>query len=187
LQDREDEEMMNKNLSMVWMVIALTPTGAMAQTVTGSGTSGEIPVFSGASVITNSVITQSSSNIGIGTTTPGAALTIGNHTYTGALGSSSNGQYQILLYDDSLPAYSYGIGVESYNIGFNSAGGYKFYHVAGSTPMLVVGAQNSTNVGIGTASPGALLEVNGNVKLTSGSGASITFADGTVQSTAYTG
>ena len=43
------------------------------------------------------------------------------------------------------------------------------------------------NVGIGTTSPGAALEVNGNVKLTSGSGASITFADGTTQSTAWTG
>ena len=43
------------------------------------------------------------------------------------------------------------------------------------------------NVGIGTASPSAALEVNGSVKLTSGSGASVTFADGTVQSTAYTG
>jgi hypothetical protein len=43
------------------------------------------------------------------------------------------------------------------------------------------------NVGIGTPSPGAKLEVDGNVKLTSGSGASITFQDGTVQSTAYTG
>lgn len=43
------------------------------------------------------------------------------------------------------------------------------------------------NVGIGTSTPSASLEVNGNVKLTSASGASITFADGTVQSTAYTG
>jgi hypothetical protein len=46
---------------------------------------------------------------------------------------------------------------------------------------------NGGNVGIGTTSPGAKLEVDGNVKLTSGSGASITFQDGTVQSTAYTG
>lgn len=43
------------------------------------------------------------------------------------------------------------------------------------------------NVGIGTSSPGSKLEVNGNLKLTSGSGASVTFADGTVQSTAWTG
>jgi len=43
------------------------------------------------------------------------------------------------------------------------------------------------DVGIGTTNPGATLEVNGKVKLTAGSGASITFQDGTVQSTAYTG
>ena len=45
----------------------------------------------------------------------------------------------------------------------------------------------SGRVGIGTVSPHAELEVNGNMMLTAGSGASITFADGTVQSTAYTG
>ena len=47
---------------------------------------------------------------------------------------------------------------------------------------------NSTgNVGIGTTNPGAKLEVSGNLKLSSGSGASITFQDGTTQSTAFTG
>jgi hypothetical protein len=48
-------------------------------------------------------------------------------------------------------------------------------------------SDSTGNVGIGTASPGTKLEVNGSVKLTSGSGASITFQDGTTQSTAYTG
>jgi hypothetical protein len=43
------------------------------------------------------------------------------------------------------------------------------------------------NVGIGTTTPGSTLEVNGNVALTANSGASITFADGTVQSTAWSG
>ncbi len=43
------------------------------------------------------------------------------------------------------------------------------------------------NVGIGTTNPGVPLEVNGNVKLTANSGASITFQDGTTQTTAYTG
>jgi hypothetical protein len=43
------------------------------------------------------------------------------------------------------------------------------------------------NVGIGTTAPGATLEVNGNVLLTAGSGASMTYPDGTVQSTAWNG
>jgi hypothetical protein len=57
--------------------------------------------------------------------------------------------------------------------------------------MTSVGSNNagivSGNVGIGTTAPGSKLEVNGNLKLTSGSGGSMTFADGTVQSTAWTG
>jgi hypothetical protein len=43
-------------------------------------------------------------------------------------------------------------------------------------------------VGIGTTTPGAALEVNGTgIKLTAGSGGSITFQDGTMQSTAWNG
>lgn len=38
----------------------------------------------------------------------------------------------------------------------------------------------SGNMGVGISAPGAKLEVNGNIKLTSGTGASITFADGTI-------
>jgi hypothetical protein len=53
-----------------------------------------------------------------------------------------------------------------------------------TTPMTLT---NTGNLGIGTTAPTASLEVNGNIKLTSGSGASITFPDGTVQSTAWSG
>lgn len=42
------------------------------------------------------------------------------------------------------------------------------------------------NLGIGTSTPGARLDVNGSVKL-SGSGASMSFPDGTVQATAWNG
>src|SRR5207248_11507869 len=40
---------------------------------------------------------------------------------------------------------------------------------------------------IGTGSPAAKLEVNGSVKITAGSGGQITFADGSTQSTAWSG
>ncbi len=46
---------------------------------------------------------------------------------------------------------------------------------------------NSQNVGIGTSLPGQRLEVNGNIKLSSGSNGTIIFPDGTTQSTAWTG
>ena len=51
----------------------------------------------------------------------------------------------------------------------------------------MTGIGSSGSVGIGTTSPGAKLEVDGNLKLTAGSGASITFPDATVQSTAWNG
>jgi fibronectin-binding autotransporter adhesin len=101
-----------------------------------------------------------SGNVGIGTTSPSAKLSIGNNIYTAPLGSSY-GQYQIILYDTGTASSSYGVGIEGYNIGFNSNGGYKFYQNAGSTPLMVIGGQSSSNVGIGTASPGALLHVSG--------------------------
>jgi len=45
----------------------------------------------------------------------------------------------------------------------------------------------SGNVGIGTTNPGAKLEVSGGIKLSSGSGGTITFQDGSIQTVAYTG
>jgi hypothetical protein len=47
-----------------------------AQNVTGQGTSGKIAKFTGASTIGNSVITESSTRIGIGTNTPASKLTV---------------------------------------------------------------------------------------------------------------
>lgn len=69
------------------------------------------------------------------------------------------------------------------------SGGFAFMNTppAGSPRSTLMFLSGAGSLGIGTTSPGAKLEVNGNVKLTAASGASITFADGTVQSTAYTG
>lgn len=116
---------------------------------------------------TGNIILMPDANVGIGSSsfTPNAKLTIANNLYTAPLGSSY-GQYQIMLYDGSSASTSYGMGVENYNIGFNSNGGYKFYQSASSTPLMVIGGQGSTNVGIGTTTPAYPLTVNGNIYAT---------------------
>jgi hypothetical protein len=77
----------------------------------------------------------------------------------------------------------------------NSAVGGQTNPGSGGSTVLVaqnkffVGSNSafSGSVGIGTTSPNAKLEVNGNINLTASSGAHMTYADGTVQSTAWTG
>ena len=54
--------------------------GGSSGNVGGTGTSGYIPKWTGTSTIANSVVYQSGSNIGIGTTSPGATLEVYNST-----------------------------------------------------------------------------------------------------------
>lgn len=71
--------------------------------------------------------------------------------------------------------------------GGGGGGGFAFYNTHGSdTPLLFMMLNSAGNLGIGIQ-PSARLEVNGNVRLTAGSGASITFPDATVQATAWNG
>lgn len=58
---------------------------ASAQTVTGSGTAGRIPVWTGTTTQSNSVITQSAGNIGIGTAAPAGVLGVISTTATPAI------------------------------------------------------------------------------------------------------
>ncbi len=107
---------------------------------------------------------QGTTNIEIGTATAHGRLTVSNPPYAPPLGSTGYGAYNFLLYDTGAPSTSYGMGIESWNMGFNSNGGYKFYQNGGATPLMVVGGQGTTNVGIGTTTPAATLEVNGNTQ-----------------------
>jgi hypothetical protein len=156
----------------------------------------------------------STGNVGIGTTSPTAPLTIWGPN----LGTVSGNTANLLSLDNGNGNGSYLNVFQLRNsngtdwttsttrirqvidatgqgyIDFNPPNG--MYGIAfgsgiccGSTSIAVeyMRIASGGNVGIGTTTPGAKLEVDGNVKLTSGSGASITFQDGTVQSTAYTG
>ena len=239
---------------------------AVAQTVTGSGSSGEIPVFTGASTLGNSPFAVSGGNVGIGTTLPAYPLDIaasaggegsptmrltslnswsgivfnsyaeeagGQQPVGGIFGEAAagwNSSIHFVLNSNwgaptveplTLKNGNVGIGTtspmvqgggngleisgngankllrlsdssnNSYTLGFATSAASGYSVIQGEhagvayTPLLL--NPYGSKVGIGTTSPSATLEVNGSVKLTSGSGASLTFADGTVQSTAYTG
>lgn len=188
----------------IWVVVALCAATAAAQTAvtTSGGTSGSIPMFTGSSTLENSDISQSGGNISMG---PGLLTSVG-----GSLGTTSGDTVPLLTLYASVPNASYlnftqirksdgaqwetattriqqrtDVTNQGY-IEFNPSGGqYGLAFGSGETEFLRMTSDGS--VGIGTATPGAKLEIDGNLKLTSGSGASITFADGTVQSTAYTG
>lgn len=74
------------------------------------------------------------------------------------------------------------------NRGAGITGGFRFYDYTNSGQLnALVTMTGQGQVGIGTTNPNSTLEVDGNITLTQGSGASIKFPDGTVQSTAYVG
>ena len=168
------------------------------QGITGSGATNTIPMFTGSSVVGNSNISQSGSNVGIGTTAPYGPLDVKGPTVDFIVSGRNLDpavNYPLTFLQNSgslLEGWnrSSGNGETDFiaNRGLGGTGGFNFYDYtnAGALNPLVA-IQGTGNVGIGTTVPGAKLEVDGNLKLTSGSGASLTFADGTVQSTAYTG
>ena len=69
-------EFMRIRMIEVTLCIAAFAVGAAAQTVTGSGSSGTVPVFTGTSTVGNSPISVSGGNVGLGTTNPGNTLDV---------------------------------------------------------------------------------------------------------------
>jgi len=63
-------------VSLLSVLLCSLAASAQTAVTTAGGTSGSIPVFSGISSVTNSVITQSGSKVGIGTNSPGYTLDV---------------------------------------------------------------------------------------------------------------
>jgi hypothetical protein len=127
--------------------------------------------------------------------TANLVLTTGSYTTTLTAGSST-GTNNIFNFADTASNTGTGNLVNIATAANSKLNPLTVYAAAGSNPSLQVLA--SGNVGIGTTTPGAIppsgyvtgtpiFEVKGDVVLTHGSGGSITFQDGSIQSTAYTG
>jgi hypothetical protein len=67
----------------------LTATGGSSGSISGSGNSGTIALFTGTTSIGNSIITQSGSNIGINVSNPLANLQVGNGTQSAINGAGN--------------------------------------------------------------------------------------------------
>jgi hypothetical protein len=157
---------MTKRVNLAWLTLALMAAGAAAQTtVTTSGTtsSGTVPVFNGTATVTNSPISISGGNVGIGTASPSTALDV-----NGGVSVEGNTLY-LRSPGDSYHHIRYGtVGGISDADGIIFSSSFTLAHGpdGSETPRFVV--QGAGNVGIGTTSPGAPLEVNGAAKVDNG-------------------
>ncbi len=155
----------NVGIGTAWPGVALDVVGTVRATAfSGSGlvsglTTGTIPQAASATTLSNSVITQSSGNIGIGVGSPGAPLEVNGSILADGSGNSyfSSGNLGI---GTTTPQAAFVVTDGNVGIGtWTAAGG-----------ALIV---NGGNVGIGSASPGVALDVVGTVRATAFSGSGL--------------
>ena len=147
-------------------------TGALTNTdwntfnnkVGGSGTTNYIPKWSGSSSLSNSVMYESSSLIGIGITTPYSKM----HISSGNLGIYNTGGGQIYLGDGNFENSSYynsapGIGA----VGSAPTSNIAFYRYGGS-PNARTEIMRMTDIGLGIfqTAPAYALDVTGDMRVT---------------------
>ena len=153
----------------VLFIIAFIAGNSSAQTVTGSGAAGRIPVWTGPTTQGNSVITQSAGKIGIGTAAPGGVLEVTSTTGAPAINGSAttNGIGVYGVSNNSIGI----LGISSTSIG---VGGYSpnSYGVLGITAeglgvygrgALSSNTTGSNNVAIGVTAGSALSTGSGNI------------------------
>ena len=127
--------------------------------VDGTGTANYLSKWADADTITNSIIYDNGTNVGIGTATPNNKLTVnGNIETTGAgkIGFNVNDSY------GSFPHY--GLGYAG-GVSITNLAGYfgLSFGTSGTERMRITG---TGNVGIGTTSPNVKLQVVGDIRIT---------------------
>jgi hypothetical protein len=143
---------------------SLSPVNSGIDTfLDGFGTSGNLPLFSDANTLTNSIIHQSGSKVGIGTSTPSHKLSITDGTLLGGVLVSGGGTPGLSIVD-TTDSSSHGVYGSDNGILLVSA---DITSVGGSSSSIKFGVQNATQaiittsgVGIGTDTPTQKLDVN---------------------------
>jgi hypothetical protein len=155
--------------------------------VDGSGTANYVTKWTDGDTIGDSVIYDNGTNVGIGTTTPSAKLDVRGDYFQRP---SSNTSAVWVLADSG--------GTTRSRFDLNASGSSSLLlRDSGGTYNVTINSDgnsylNGGNVGIGTASPAEKLHVDGNVKADSfikdgGTSSQFLKADGSVDSTVYTG
>ena len=144
--------------------------------VDGTGTANYLSKWSDADTITNSIVYDNGTNVGIGTTSPTTRLHVFSSGIIQRL-ESSNSYTQLDFYNTTNTAANrnWAIGTNLYSYGDFNIMASAAYNTAPNASYTYLTIKNSGNVGIGTTSPGAKLHVSGGGQYISASASATAF------------
>jgi hypothetical protein len=134
---------------------------ALTNPVTGTGTTNYIPKFTSSSAIGNSQVFDNGTNVGIGTTSPAALLHVSQASANTIFRLGNNTTYDQFIYFNGNNDWSLGMDYSNSNAFVLSNASS-----LGTNDRLVI--TTGGNVGIGTTSPNAKLQVLGTIKVATG-------------------
>jgi hypothetical protein len=148
-----------RDTGTTWVLLSPSSTG----TITGTGTAGTIPLWSGATTIGNSILTQSGSTIELKATAANDAV-LNIDTTTGDFSRiefQNNGNLRARAYwIESLNQLVYGT--------YNAGGAIRFETANNVNAVLIDSSQNAIfygSIGVGTPTPGAAVDVHSAVNI----------------------
>ncbi len=158
----------------------LSQKGGPGPVAVNAGTANYIGKFVNTTDLVNSVLYEASGNIGLGTTNPLAPLHIagiqGHRNLN--LATLQTGAYPGIMLENTVTSGSVAL-TENSGLSLYITPSTSADFTAADLKLVV---DQSGKMGVGTSTPGAKLEVAGNVKASA-----IAFPDGSVQSTAWPG
>ncbi len=155
-------------------------------TASGSGTPNQLARWSGSSTLTSSIVFDDGTNVGIGTTSPSAKLHVAGDEFVSKVLTTGNNTVNTAdpMGADIVIGSTAGTRHDASMMWWSSASASR---ISNTSDVFYLSVWNTTNanvalaasvgatsyfqgnIGIGTTSPGARLEVGGQIKITGGS------------------